>query len=329
MKNFILTLKESILNGNNITFADAEKLINLDIDINKNEILFLSDCANEIRKFFCGEKFNLCTIMNAKSGKCPEDCKYCAQSAHFKTASPVYPLTNKEEALNLALNVEKEGANRFALVTSGRGLLTEKDTLEVANLYKYMKRNSNIHLCASHGLLTKESAKSLKEAGVKTYHHNLETSRDFYDKICTTHTYQDRVDTILIAQEAGLEVCSGGIFGLGESRGDRLNMAFELKNLNVKSIPLNFLTPIAGTPMADYSPLDPMEIIKTIAVYRFINPDSSLRYAGGRLQLGDLEIQGIKGGINSALTGNFLTTTGSTIASDKEMVVKEGFTLDK
>lgn len=328
LKNFILTLKESILKGYPITFENAKKLIDLDIHTEREEILFLSDCANEIRKFFCGDKFNLCTIMNAKSGKCPEDCKYCAQSSHFKTASPIYPLTNKEEALKLALDVEKEGANRFALVTSGRGLLTQKETSQVADLYKYMKSNSNIHLCASHGLLTKEAANALKEAGVKTYHHNLETSREFYDKICTTHTYQDRINTILIAQEVGLEVCSGGILGLGESRVDRLNMAFELKNLKIKSIPLNFLTPIPGTPMENYPSLDPMEIIKTIAVYRFINPDSSLRYAGGRLQLGDLEIQGIRGGINSALTGNFLTTTGSTIASDKEMIVKEGFTLD-
>ncbi|WP_418965285.1 biotin synthase BioB [Cetobacterium sp.] len=329
MKNFILSLKNSVLNGNSISFEDAKKLIDLDTTTQLEDILYLSSCANEIRKFFCGDKFNLCTIMNAKSGKCPEDCKYCAQSAHFKTSAPVYPLTNKEEALNLALAVEKEGANRFALVTSGRGLLTEKETLEVSDLYRYMNSKSNIHLCASHGLLTKKSAKALKEAGVKTYHHNLETSREFYDKICTTHTFQDRVNTVLIAQEEGLEVCSGGIFGLGESRVDRLNMAFELKALNVKSIPLNFLTPIAGTPMENYEPLEPMEIIKTIAVYRFINPDSSLRYAGGRLQLGDLEVQGIRGGINSALTGNFLTTTGSTIASDKEMVTKEGFVLDK
>lgn len=329
MKDFILTLKKNILNGKQISFDEAKQLIDLDITTQVDDILFLSNCANEIRKFFCGDNFNLCTIMNAKSGKCPEDCKYCAQSAHFKTSSPVYPLTNKEDALKLALAVEKEGANRFALVTSGRGLLSSKETLEISNIYKFMNENSNIHLCASHGLLTKESAKALKEAGVKTYHHNLETSREFYDKICTTHTFQDRVDTVLIAQQAGLEVCSGGIFGLGETSIDRLNMAFELRKLNIKSIPLNFLTPIPGTPMENYQPLSPMEIIKTIAIYRFILPDSSLRYAGGRLQLGDLEVQGIKGGINSALTGNFLTTTGSTISSDKEMIIKEGFVLDK
>lgn len=325
MKNFITQIKDNIINGIEISYADAKKLI----EITKEEdILFLSDCANQIRKHFCGDTFNLCTIMNAKSGKCPEDCRYCAQSAHFKTASPVYPLTEKEEALNLAMAVEKEGANRFSLVTSGRGLFSAKDSQELSDIYKYIDENSNIHLCASHGLLNKVSAKILKDSGVKTYHHNLETSRNFYDKICSTHTFQDRVNTVKYAQEAGMEVCSGGIFGLGESSIDRLDMAFELKSLNIKSIPLNFLMPIKGTPMENYTPLAPLEIIKTIAVYRFINYDSFLRYAGGRLQLGKYEIQGIRGGINSALTGNFLTTTGSTISSDIEMVNKEGFHLD-
>ncbi|WP_432204591.1 biotin synthase BioB [Cetobacterium somerae] len=329
MKNFIYELKNKICNGQEISFEDAENLISLDPLINSEEILLLSKYANEIREHFCGNNFNLCTIMNAKSGKCSEDCRYCAQSAHFKTDAPVYDLTNKEKALDLALNVYDEGANRFSLVTSGKGLFTNKETQELTDIYKHLKANCEIHLCASHGLLTKESAEALKKSGVKTYHHNLETSRDFYDKICTTHTFQDRINTILVAQEAGLEVCSGGIFGLGESRRDRLSMAFELKKLNIKSIPLNFLTPIPGTPMAHYKPLEPMELIKTIAIYRFIIPDAYLRYAGGRLQLGEFEIQGIKGGINSALTGNFLTTTGSTISSDKEMVLKEGFSLDK
>ncbi|MBC2850778.1 biotin synthase BioB [Cetobacterium sp. 8H] len=329
MKNFIFELKNQIQKGQGISFKDAEILINLDLTTQSEEIFYLSECANEIRKHFCGDKFNLCTIMNAKSGKCPEDCRYCAQSAHFTTPSPVYPLTGKVEALNLAQAVKDEGANRFSLVTSGRGLLTTKETLEVKALYEHLKANCDIHLCASHGLLNEESAKALKEAGVKTYHHNLETSRNFYHEICTTHSYQDRVDTIILAQEVGMEVCSGGIFGLGESRKDRLDMAFELKSLNIKSIPLNFLTPIEGTPMEKYQTVEPLELIKTIAVYRFINPDASIRYAGGRLQLGDLEIQGIRGGINSALTGNFLTTTGSTISSDKEMLLKEGFVLDK
>ena len=328
MKNFILTLKNNILDGKSISFEEASRLIALNNITQLDDILYLSNSANEIREFFCGNKFNLCTIMNAKSGKCPEDCKYCAQSAHFKTSAPVYSLTDKESALNLALNIKNEGANRFALVTSGRGLFSQNEISEISNIYEYINSNCKIHLCASHGLLTEESAVALKNAGVKTYHHNLETSREFYEKICTTHTFQDRVNTILIAQKIGLEVCSGGIFGLGESSIDRLNMAFELKKLNIKSIPLNFLTPIAGTPMENFEPLDPIEIIKTIAVYRFIHPDSSLRYAGGRLQLGDFEIQGIKGGINSALTGNFLTTTGSTISSDKKMIIEEGFVLD-
>lgn len=326
MKNFITQLKNSIILGNNISYDDAIKLINIE---SEDDILFLSSCANEIRKHFCGDVFNLCTIMNAKSGKCPEDCRYCAQSAHFKTASPVYPLKSKEESLKLAISVEKEGANRFSLVTSGRGLFSQKEIYELTETYRYIESNSNIHLCASHGLLNDNSAKALKEAGVKTYHHNLETSRKFYKEICTTHTFQDRVDTVISAQKAGMEVCSGGIFGLGESLIDRVDMAFELKDLGIKSVPLNFLTAIPGTPMEDYSPLSPLELIKTIAVYRFILHDAFLRYAGGRLLLKEYEVQGIKGGINSALTGNFLTTTGSTIASDIKMITEEGFYLEK
>ncbi len=329
MKQFILNIKDRIIKGGTISKEEALSLINLDIDQNTDDILLLSQCANEIREHFCGNTFNLCTIMNAKSGKCSENCKYCAQSAHFNTNSPVYPLTNKEKALELALDVEKEGVHRFSLVTSGRGLLNNNETTEVVEIYKYLKKNSDIHLCASHGLLNKNSADALAKVGVKTYHHNLETSREFYSEICTTHSYQDRVDTIKLAQEAGMEVCCGGIFGLGESRIDRLNMAFEIKNLNIKSIPLNFLTPIPGTPMENYPAVPPMEIIKTIAIYRFINPDAFLRYAGGRAQLKGLEILGFKGGINSALTGNFLTTTGNTIDSDIKTVLKEGFTLDK
>lgn len=325
MKNFILKLTDKLLNGGSISKDEALNLINLDIEKNSQEISTLCEGANKIRKAFCGENFDLCTIMNAKSGKCPENCRYCAQSSHFKTASPVYSLVSKEEALNLAVAIEEEGAHKFSLVTSGRGLQDAGEVDKLTEIYEHLKKETSLHLCASHGLLTDGAALKLKEAGVVTYHHNLETSRDYYSEICTTHTFQDRVDTIISAKKAGLKICSGGIFGLGESREDRINMAFELKNLNVDSVPLNFLTPIAGTPMEDFIPLEPMEIIKTIAIYRFILPNIDIRFAGGRLQLGELEVLGINSGINSALTGNFLTTTGSTIASDIKMAKEAGF----
>lgn len=325
MKNFILELKKKVLNNEEITREEALKLLNLDIDKNIEDFNLLLESADEIRKTFCGDDFDLCTIMNAKSGKCPENCRYCAQSSHFKTASPVYPLVSPEEALKLAKHVEEEGAHKFSLVTSGRGLKDNGEVDQLTEIYKTLKANTNIKLCASHGLLTETAAKKLKEAGVLTYHHNLETSRDFYKEICTTHTFQDRVDTVKNAQKAGLKVCSGGIFGLGESPVDRIDMALELRELKVNSVPLNFLTPIPGTPMENFIPVEPKEILKTIAIYRFILPNIYIRYAGGRLQLGELQVLGLKGGINSALTGNFLTTTGSTIASDTKMAKEMGF----
>ncbi|MGL6154572.1 MAG: biotin synthase BioB [Cetobacterium sp.] len=325
MKNFVLELKNKILNNGYITKDEAFKLLDLDIEKDKEIITLLLESANEIRKHFCGENFDLCTIMNAKSGKCSENCRYCAQSAHFKTAAPVYPLVSAEEAIHLAKHVEEEGAHKFSLVTSGRGLSDSGEIDKLVEIYKSLKENTNIKLCASHGLLTEGAARKLKKAGVLTYHHNLETSRDFYNDICTTHSFQDRVDTIKAAKKAGLKICSGGIFGLGETPIDRINMAFELKELEVDSVPLNFLTPIPGTPMETYTPVNPMEILKTIAIYRFILPNIDIRYAGGRLQLGELQVDGFKGGINSALTGNFLTTTGSTIASDIALAKELGF----
>lgn len=325
MKQFILNLTNDILAGKEISYDQALTLIDIDTEKYPEEISLLLEGANKIREKFCGNNFDLCTIMNAKSGKCPENCRYCAQSAHFKTEAPVYPLTDSKTAVELAKSVEKEGAHKFSLVTSGRGLQPTGEVDELVEIYRELKAETNIHLCASHGLLTLEAAKKLKEAGVVTYHHNLESSRDFYDQICTTHSFQDRVDTIKIAREAGLKVCSGGIFGLGETPKDRIDMAFELKELKIDSIPLNFLTPIPGTPLENSELVPPMEIIKTIAVYRFIHPNIDIRYAGGRLQLGELEVLGIHSGINSALTGNFLTTTGSTIASDIVMAKEAGF----
>lgn len=264
--------------------------------------------------------------MNAKSGRCSENCRYCAQSAHFKTNADVYPLVSKEVALEAAKEVEVEGAHRFSLVTSGRGLQGKEEELDkLQEIYRYLKENTDLDLCASHGICSKEALQKLKDSGVKTYHHNLESSRRFYPTICTSHTFDDRVNTVKYAHEVGLQVCSGGIFGLGETEEDRIDMAFDLRELRVHSVPINILTPIPGTPLENNKEIDPKELLKDIAIYRFILPKVSIRYAGGRVKLGEYAKLGLEGGVNSALTGNFLTTTGNTIESDKKMIKELGY----
>lgn len=325
MKEFIINIKEKVLRKDKITYEEAEKLIMIDIK-REPELKELFKAADEIREKFCGNRFDLCTIINAKSGKCSENCKYCAQSAHFKTNIDVYPLVSPEKAFLEAKKVEEEGAHRFSLVTSGRGVEIESEELsKLEEIYSLLKKETKLSLCASHGICSEEVLKKLYQAGVTTYHHNLESSREFYPNICTSHTFEDRINTIKSAQKVGLKVCSGGILGLGESPIDRIKMAFELRELDVDSVPMNILTPISGTPLEKAKGVEPLELLKTMAVYRFILPNKALRYAGGRVKLGELQRLGIRAGINSALTGNFLTTTGNTIESDKKMIEGEGY----
>lgn len=325
MKGFIHQLKDRVLEGYLVTREDAAKLLSISIE-KEEELKELLKAANEIREKFCGNFFNLCTILNAKSGRCSENCRYCAQSAHFKTNADVYPLVSKEVALEAAKEVEVEGAHRFSLVTSGRGLQGKEEELDkLQEIYRYLKENTDLDLCASHGICSKEALQKLKDSGVKTYHHNLESSRRFYPTICTSHTFDDRVNTVKYAHEVGLQVCSGGIFGLGETEEDRIDMAFDLRELRVHSVPINILTPIPGTPLENNKEIDPKELLKDIAIYRFILPKVSIRYAGGRVKLGEYAKLGLEGGVNSALTGNFLTTTGNTIESDKKMIKELGY----
>lgn len=325
MKEFIHQLKDRVLEGYLVTREDTAKLLSISIE-KEEELKELLKAANEIREKFCGNFFNLCTILNAKSGRCSENCRYCAQSAHFKTNADVYPLVSKEVALEAAKEVEVEGAHRFSLVTSGRGLQGKEEELDkLQEIYRYLKENTDLDLCASHGICSKEALQKLKDAGVKTYHHNLESSRRFYPTICTSHTFDDRVNTVKYAHEVGLQVCSGGIFGLGETEEDRIDMAFDLRELKVHSVPINILTPIPGTPLENNKEIDPKELLKDIAIYRFILPKVSIRYAGGRVKLGEYAKLGLEGGVNSALTGNFLTTTGNTIESDKKMIKELGY----
>lgn len=312
-------IKNQILDGFDLDINDAYKLENVPLD----ELL---KAANEIREKFCGNYFNFCSIINVKSGKCSENCKYCAQSAHFDTNCEVYDILPFDKILPLAKANDKAGVPRFSLVASGRGLHKKNDVQKITKIYENLQNETNFHLCASFGIASKEVLSELKKSGVKTYHHNLETSRNFFPKICTTHTYDERIKTIKSAILVGLDVCSGGIFGLGESLKDRIDMAYELKNLNVSSVPINILSPIKGTPLENTTSLSEDEILRSIAIFRFILPRVFLRLAGGRNNLKNSVKKALNGGINSAITGNFLTTCGDEIQNDKKLIDECGFT---
>ncbi|WFD11070.1 biotin synthase BioB [Tepidibacter hydrothermalis] len=323
MKKFIEEVTQKVLDGKQITYDEALKII--DIDENDIEILdlfFLG--ANKIREKYVGNKVELCTIMNAKSGRCSEDCKYCAQSVYYNTGVTEYDLLNYDEILERALEVQALGVHKFSLVTSGRGISCETEMDRLVEIYSRLKADTDLKLCASHGILTFEQLLKLKEAGVSTYHHNVETSSYNYKNICTTHDYEDRIETIKNAVKADLEVCCGGNFSMGESKEDRVKMAFEIKSLKINSIPLNILMPIKGTPYQDLKVISPLEILKSMALFRYINPNSYIRYAGGRVGLKDKQSLGFKAGVNAALVGNFLTTIGSNVEDDKEMIVNAG-----
>lgn len=318
----ITKITDKILAGGQITYEEALKLINIDKESQENlELLFKG--ANQIREKFAGKKVNLCTIINAKSGSCSEDCKFCAQSAHYQTDVEQYQLLDYETILKRARENEKAGAHRFSLVTSGKAL-SDEEFEDLVEIYQRLARETDLELCASHGAITYQQALQLKEAGVTMYHHNLETSSDYYHQICSTHTFEERVETIKNILKAELDICCGGIIGLGESRQDRIKMAFEIKDLGIKSIPINVLSPIPGTPLENSQGLSPFEILKTMAIYRYILPTGSIRYAGGRNALKDKQALGFQAGVNAALVGNYLTTVGSNIEEDKDMILKQG-----
>jgi len=323
MKAFIRDLTEAIIQGHEINYEEAIKIMSIDQEDQESlEVLFES--SNQLRQHFVGDKVDLCTILNARSGSCSEDCKFCSQSAHYKTQAATYDLLSYEEILASAQEVERQGAHRFSLVTSGKGAGSQEEFDQLVEIYKKLRRDTNLNLCASHGIISQEQALALKEAGVTMYHHNVECSEAYYPSIVSTHEYKDRVDTIRNVASAGLEVCSGGIFGLGEKVEDRVKMAFELKDLNIKSVPLNVLMPVAGTPMALNPVLSPMEILKSMALFRFVIPDAFIRYAGGRMALKDKQALGFKAGVNAALVGDFLTTIGSDVENDKDMILCSG-----
>ncbi|RXI40585.1 biotin synthase BioB [Clostridium tetani] len=324
MKNIILEIEEKIYSDEEITFNDALILSQLNHGKNLKDLL---DAANRIRNKFNGNIVDLCSIMNAKSGRCSEDCKFCGQSEHYNTNIKKYNMINISDALNLATENEECGINRFSLVTSGKALVS-KDFEKALKIYEEINKKVNINLCASLGILSYNQLLQLKNVGVTMYHHNLETSREYYNKICTTHSYDERIATINNAKKAGLMVCSGGIIGMGETMIDRIKLAFELKSLQIQSIPINILNPIKGTPFEYTKRLEQNDILKTIAIFRFINPKLSIRLAGGRNLIDNFGKGCFRAGANATISGNYLTTSGNKINDDIEMIKSLGLSLD-
>jgi biotin synthase len=309
------SVQEALGNGG-ITRHKAHDLS--EIDNGLLPLLFFG--AVQLRNHYFGRGVKLCAIVNAKSGRCPEDCSFCAQSAHHQAQIETYPLMEPHEIVIRAEEAAAMGATRFSIVTSGKAL-TEREFLRVTHAIQLMREQTPLTLCASVGMLTPERAQALREAGLSRYHHNLETAASFFPQVCTTHRYEEDLDTLRVAREAGLEVCSGGIFGLGESPGQRLELAYTLKEMGVDSIPLNFLNPIPGTPLARGQTLTPLEILKFVALFRFILPDKDIRVCGGReFGLRDLHPLVFLAGVNGIMIGNYLTTRGRDYQADLQMI---------
>ena len=301
--------------------------------ISKEEALLLADApleeltaaADEIRSHFCQSGFDICTIVNGKCGKCSEDCKYCAQSAHYHTAcSETYPLLSTEELVEGARHNKEQGVLRYSIVTSGKAL-SDAEVERVCESIRAIREQVGIEVCVSFGLLNEEQFKKIREAGATRAHCNLESSGRYFKEICTTHTYQQKIDTLNAAKRAGLSVCSGGIMGLGETMEDRIEMVLTARELGVKSIPVNVLNPIPGTPYEHNRILTNDEVCRCVAIFRFLIPDASIRLAGGRGLLGDKGEACFRSGANAAISGDMLTTSGINMETDMELLKTLGY----
>lgn len=314
----MINLANEIIDGRRINRNDdLSVFITCDLDE-------LCKGADLIREHFVGAHVDLCSIINGRSGKCPEDCKYCAQSAHNHTDCEVYDFLPEDKIIEACKLNEAEGVDRFSIVTAGKAL-TGEEFDKAIHAYKRMHSECNIDLCASMGFLTREQLHELHEAGVNSYHHNIETSKRNFPNICTTHTYEMKMETLKMVKEEGMYVCSGGIIGMGETWEDRLDMAVSLSEVGADSIPINALMPIKGTPLEGLERISEDDILRTVAFFRYINPKADIRLAAGRaLMTNDGEIA-FRSGASASITGNMLTTVAcATIRSDKEMLKKMG-----
>lgn len=311
------TLGNEILEGKLITGQEAMELYNQPLEK-------LCQKADELRRHFCSNGFDICTIINGKSGRCSENCRFCAQSAYNHTNAAEYPLLPAEEIVAQAKLNHQQGVLRYSIVTSGKRL-SDDEVDKMCEVVRKIREETGISVCISFGLLNEGQYRKLKKAGVARVHNNLETSRRNFPNICTTHTFDDKINAIRAARAAGLSVCSGGIMGLGEAPEDRIDMALTLRELGIKSIPVNMLNPIPGTPMGQNKRLTLEDMRRIVAVYRFILPDASIRLAGGRGLLEDKGRSCFISGANAAISGDMLTTAGITVDTDMMMLKELGY----
>lgn len=315
----VLKLANEIIDGKRLKRGDDFKFF-LECDLED-----LKKGADLIREHFVGDKVDLCSIINGRSGRCPEDCKYCAQSAHNHTDCEVYDFLPEEKIVEMCKLNELEGVDRFSIVTAGRALTGEEFDKAISAYERMGKECPNIELCASMGFLSAEQLHRLHEAGVGSYHHNIETSKRYFPYICTTHTYEQKMETLKMVKAEGMYVCSGGIIGMGENWEDRIDMAVSLAEAGADSIPINALMPIKGTPLENEKQLTEDEIVRTIAIFRYLNPQADIRLAAGRALLSGDGKNAFQAGASATITGNMLTTVAcATIRSDRQMLEEIG-----
>ena len=310
-------MTKRLINGGDISTDEGLWLLNLDHDY----LPWLMSSADRLRKTFRGNQVEVCAISNVRSGNCSENCSFCAQSGHHKkTEAPVYNYISDEELAKQAEQAREWGASDFGVVSKGWGVRSDKEHTKLKDYFSTMQSRSDIGRCASLGVLDEDTATTLKSYGLENYHHNLESAESYFDKVCTTHTYQENIDTIKHARDAGLRVCAGGILGMGESKQQRIELADTLRQLNVESVPLNFLNAQPGTPFADIKSMEPYDILQSIAVFRFMLPRAEIRIAGGRTFLGDLQSMIFMAGASGVMIGDYLTTKGREVKDDLRMI---------
>lgn len=317
MNKLVLQIINRSMNGDALEMSEARQIMSA----KGAELSAFMAGAHMIKEHHLGDNIDLCSIINAKSGRCSENCSFCAQSSHHQTDSPVYPLKSVATIVQGARQAQEEGNHCYGIVTSGTRIEPGEEFESILTALRQIRQETKIAPSASLGILDADAAKALMDAGCKTYHHNLETACSFFPEICTTHDYQEDIDTVRCAKSAGMEVCCGGIFGLGESTDQRIELALTLKELDVDSVPLNFLNPVPGTPLQDAQLLTPMDCLRIICLYRYLLPTKRITVCGGREKnLREFQSAIFMAGASGTMVGNYLTTTGRNREIDLQML---------